>query len=41
MPVLQLEYENDPVNCGISKVDRSKLYGYVKTEILDEQGTPL
>lgn len=38
MPVLQLEHKGDAVNCGISKVDRSKLYGYVKTEILDDQG---
>ncbi|MDF1815194.1 MAG: hypothetical protein P1V20_23540 [Verrucomicrobiales bacterium] len=38
MPVLQLEYKGDPVNCGISKVDRSKLYGYAKTEILDDEG---
>jgi hypothetical protein len=38
MPVLKLEYQGDPVSCGISKVDRSKLYGYRKTEILDDQG---
>ncbi|MDF1755918.1 MAG: hypothetical protein P1U89_24230 [Verrucomicrobiales bacterium] len=38
MPVLQLEYKGAPVSCGISKVDRAKLYGYTKTEILDERG---
>ncbi len=37
MPTLKLEYQGDPIECGISKVDRSKLYGYRKTEILDEQ----
>lgn len=40
MPVLQFEYEGSPVSCGISKVDRSKLYGYAKTEILDDRGRP-
>ena len=40
MPVLQLEYKGDSVHCGISKVDRAKLYGYVTTEILDDQGRP-
>ena len=40
MPVLKLEFEGEPVNCGINKVDRSKLYGYKKTEILDDQDRP-
>jgi len=40
MPVLKLEFQGTPIHCGISKVDRSKLYGYTKTEILDDRGRP-
>lgn len=40
MPVLKLAYRGEPLNCSISKVDRDRLYGYRKTEILDEQGRP-
>lgn len=40
MPVLKLAYRGEPLNCSISKVDRARLYGYRKTEILDDQGRP-
>ena len=40
MPILQLEHGGSEVHCGIKKVDRSKLYGYATTEILDDQGRP-
>jgi hypothetical protein len=40
MPALQLEYQGESFNCGINKVDRAKLYGYTKTEILDDRGRP-
>lgn len=40
MPVLQLIYEDLPIACEIDKIDRSKLYGYIDTEILDEKGRP-
>ena len=36
MPKLILDYSGDEVSCGLNKVDRSKLYGYVKSEVLDE-----
>lgn len=38
MPVLKLAYRGEPLNCSISKVDRARLYGYRKTEVLDGQG---
>ena len=40
MPNLILDYGGDEVSCGLNKVDRSKLYGYVKTEVLDENNEP-
>ncbi|NNE90130.1 MAG: hypothetical protein HKN23_00635 [Verrucomicrobiales bacterium] len=38
MPVLQLQYQGKDLDCSINKVDRSKLYGYKTTEVLDEEG---
>lgn len=35
---LVLQYQGAPIALGLDKVDRSKLYGYVDTEVLDEQG---
>lgn len=40
MPALQLQYHGASVACDLSKVDRSKLYGYVDTQVLDEQQRP-
>jgi hypothetical protein len=35
---LVLEYRGGQVSFGIQKVDRTKLYGYVDTEVVDEAG---
>jgi len=35
---LVLQYQGAPLALGLEKVDRTKLYGYVDTEVLDEQG---
>jgi hypothetical protein len=35
---LVLEYRGSQVSLGLQKVDRSKLYGYVDTEVVDEAG---
>ncbi|MFZ4764980.1 MAG: hypothetical protein ACOYMN_08495 [Roseimicrobium sp.] len=40
MPALQLLYQGVPITCGLDKIDRAKLYGYVDTEVLDEQQRP-
>ena len=40
MPNISFIYEGQQTNCGLGKVDRSKLYGYTKTEVLDEDGKP-
>ncbi len=40
MPVLQLKHNGTELDCSINKVDRSKLYGYTKTEVLDENEKP-
>lgn len=40
MPALQLQYHGASFACDLSKVDRSKLYGYIDTEVLDEQQRP-
>ncbi len=40
MPALQLQYQGESFICGINKIDRTKLYGYVKTEVLDDKGRP-
>jgi hypothetical protein len=40
MPNISFIYEGKQSNCGLGKVDRSKLYGYTKTEVLDEDGKP-
>lgn len=40
MPALQLQYHGASIACDLSKVDRSKLYGYIDTEVLDEQQRP-
>lgn len=37
MPELQLSYEGNELSCGISKVDRRKLYGYTETEVVDSE----
>lgn len=36
MPDLQLQFQGAELTCGLNKVDRSKLYGFVKTEVVDE-----
>lgn len=40
MPALQLQYHGASIACDLSKVDRSRLYGYIETEVLDEQQRP-
>jgi hypothetical protein len=40
MPELQLIHEGASIACDLDKVDRSKLYGYVDTEVLDERQRP-
>ena len=35
---LVLEYRGGQVSLGLQKVDRTKLYGYVDTEVVDEAG---
>jgi hypothetical protein len=35
---LVLEYRGNQLNLSLEKVDRTKLYGYVDTEVLDERG---
>ncbi len=35
---LTVKHEGHSINLALEKVDRSKLYGYVETEILDEAG---
>lgn len=40
MPALQLHFQGTPFACDLSKIDRSKLYGYIDTEVLDEQQRP-
>jgi len=40
MPNISFQYEGKESTCGLGKVDRSKLYGYSKTEVLDEDGKP-
>jgi hypothetical protein len=35
---LVVEFEGETVNLSLSKVERSKLYGYVETEVVDEAG---
>jgi len=37
MPELQLSYKGKELSCGISKVDRRKLYGYTETEVIDSE----
>ena len=36
MPDLQLQFHGTDLTCGLARVDRSKLYGFVKTEVVDE-----
>ena len=40
MPDLVFELEGKEITCGMTKVDRAKLYGYVDAEVLDENGNP-
>jgi len=40
MPALQLQFQGTSLACGLDKIDRSKLYGYIDTEVLDEQQRP-
>jgi hypothetical protein len=40
MPALQLIHEGTSVVCDLDKVDRSKLYGYIDAEVLDERQRP-
>lgn len=40
MPALQLQFQGTSVACGLDKIDRSKLYGYIDSEVLDEQQRP-
>jgi len=35
---LVFEYRGSPVSFGIQKIDRTKLYGYVDTEVVDDAG---
>jgi hypothetical protein len=35
---LTIEYQGQSVDLDLEKVDRTKLYGYVETEVLDENG---
>jgi hypothetical protein len=37
---LVVEYKGHAIPLNLEKVDRSRLYGYVDTEVLDEQGRP-
>jgi hypothetical protein len=36
MPDLVFDIAGKEITCGMAKVDRTKLYGYVDTEVLDE-----
>lgn len=38
MPNISFKYDGKESTCGLDKVDRSKLYGYSKSETLDEDG---
>lgn len=40
MPLLHLQFNGDDIHCGLNKVDRTKLYGYVRTEVVDENEKP-
>ncbi len=40
MPALQLQFNGAAFACDLNKIDRSKLYGYIDTEVLDEQQRP-
>jgi hypothetical protein len=40
MPDLVFDLAGNEITCGMTKVDRTKLYGYVDTEVLDESGGP-
>ena len=40
MPALQLQFQGASVACDLDKIDRSKLYGYIDTEVVDEQQRP-
>lgn len=35
---LILEYQSRSISLGLQKVDRTKLYGYIETEVVDEAG---
>jgi hypothetical protein len=35
---LRFEFQGQPVEFSIEKIDRAKLYGYTETEVLDEAG---
>src|SRR5260221_701392 len=35
---LTVEFQGQAVNFTLEKVDRTKLYGYVETEVMDESG---
>lgn len=37
---LNLVFQGESVNFDLEKVDRTKLYGYVETEVVDEAGKP-
>lgn len=37
MPELKLSYQGTDLSCGIAKVDRRKLYGYLETEVVDSE----
>src|SRR5271154_6533634 len=37
---LVVEFAGESVNMSLSKIDRTRLYGYVDTEVLDETGKP-
>lgn len=37
---LQFQFGSEEFSCSVSKVDRTKLYGTVKTEAKDEKGNP-
>ena len=40
MPNLVFDFEGVQDTCGMNKIDRSKLYGFVDSEVLDEEGRP-
>jgi hypothetical protein len=35
---LRVEFQNETIDLQLEKIDRTKLYGYVETEVLDESG---